>query len=570
MKKALSVTIGGIVFTIEEDAFHLLDEYLKDIRKFFSKNEDHEEIIADIEAGIADKFKQVLHNGKQAIAKKDVDLAIEQMGTINDFKEDENEKENDDSESVKTFIEKRIKGKKLFRDTDNKVLGGVCSGLGNYFGIDPTLVRIVFVVLMFTPLVAFAIVGYFIMMIITPEAKTRIDRMKMSGEEITLSSFSNEEKTEELKEKNSSILGDLFVFPFKILGKIFEAIGKIFPILINIIVGFTIFGIVMATVAFSIVTGIFVFFRDQFMIEAPFRFPVIATDYMFVGFVYFSVILTFIYLIILGVSIIKRRYIINGWMTAGLAAIWILAISGCGVLGVGTGLRIRQEYTNRPIEKKIIIPDLQFSSLTMDRGIDGFEVIYGPQQKITIEGVNTDLERITAVVSEKGDLSIKKELSKKQCIFCGNHGDIKVSIETPTFLSSASVNAPIHGDIDGRIMAPESIYTLDNNAHLTVNEINGYKIQSILKDGAKLTLGGRIDTITANIFENSLLEAQSLISQNADINVVEDGKAYLNSIQTIKGNTGEDGEIHYLNSPVIKASSSANIKQMIEGEIAAE
>lgn len=565
MKKALSVTIGGIVFTIEEDAFQLLDSYLKDVRAYFSQNEDHAEIIADIESGIADKFQQSLRVSKQAVTKEDVELAIEQIGTVNDFKASEGEEKKE-----KTFFESRMKGKTLFRDIDNKVFEGVCAGLGNYFGIDPTFVRIVFIVLIFTPLAALSIIGYLVLWAIVPPAKTRIDRMKMSGEKITLSSFSTEEKLDEPKKKESSI-EKLILLPFRFLGVFFRVIAKIFPLCLNFLAGFCIFGVGVGIVMVSILTGIFVLFRNRFIFDGPLStFPKGVTDYLFIGALYFAVIFAFIYLIILGISVIKRKYIINGWMTAGFIGILVIATIICGIFGAGVSLGISQEYSNQPVTEQAIKLDKQFSSLRVATGLERFDVVYSPTQQVVVSGFKNDIRKISATIDEKGELIIDESLApQKRCIFCGHNGDVKIRIETPS-LSSVTVNMPMHGNIEGVVMTQESTYILGNSAHVTVSGLNGTQIYTVLQTGARLTLKGMADTIVARMLDDSFLEAQTLSVNHADINVLNSGKAYIDATKTLKGNTADEGEIYYVNTPQVTATDSAQIKQMIRGEILPE
>ena len=565
MKKALSVTIGGIVFTIEEDAFHVLDSYLKDVRAYFSQNEDHAEIIADIESGIADKFQQLLRVSKQAVTKEDVDVAIEQIGTVSDFKASEGGEE----KKEKNFFENRIKGKKLFRDIDKKVFEGVCAGLGNYFGIDPTFVRIIFVVLIFTPLAALSIVGYLVLWAIVPPAITRIDRMKMSGEEITLGSFSTEEKTEEPKKKESSIAKLIFL-PFRILGVFFRAIAKITPICLSFLAGFCIFGTGVGVVVVSILTGIFILFRDRFIFDGPLSTFPKGTDYLFIGALYFAVIFAFIYLIILGISVIKRKYIINGWMTAGFVGIWVVAAIICGVFGAGVVLRISQEYSNQPVIERVIKQEKQFSSLRVEADLEKFDVVYGPTQQVVVSGFKNDIGRISTTIDGEGELIIDESPTpQKRCIFCGHNGDVKVHIETP-MLSSVTVNGPMHGDIEGSVMTPESTYILGNRAHITVSGVNSAQIYTVLQTGARLTLKGAVDSIVARVLDYSFLEAQSLSADHADINVLSSGKAYIDATKSLKGNTEDEGEIYYVNAPQVTATDSAHIKQMIRGEMIPE
>ena len=145
MKKTLSINIAGIVFHIEEDAYATLDTYLKSIHAYFKNFEGAKDIVDDIEARIAEKFWNIRETEKtEAITQIHVDALIASLGTIADFQEIEEE----DVKNEQTFNEapKSVFSKSFRRDLSNKKLGGVASGIANYFEIDPIWVRVIMVV----------------------------------------------------------------------------------------------------------------------------------------------------------------------------------------------------------------------------------------------------------------------------------------------------------------------------------------------------------------------------------------------------------------------------------------
>lgn len=145
MKKTLSINIAGIVFHIEEDAFATLDAYLKSIHTYFKNFEGAKDIVDDIEARIAEKFWNIRETEKtEAITLAHVDALIASLGTIADFQEIEVE----DVKQEQAFNDAPKFGfsKAFRRDLSNKKLGGVASGIANYFEIDPIWVRVILVV----------------------------------------------------------------------------------------------------------------------------------------------------------------------------------------------------------------------------------------------------------------------------------------------------------------------------------------------------------------------------------------------------------------------------------------
>jgi len=204
MNKVLNINLGGYPFTIDLDAYAMLEDYLQTIEHHFHDSEGCEEIIADIENRMAELFNEEL--GKRSIVgEKDVQRAVAIMGTPEDFgaepmegdpKKSKNKKRKSKDSDGLNF------GKKLFRDPEDTQVAGVCSGLAAYFGIeDPLWVRLGFVA--FTLSGGVGIPLYIILWTITKEAKSASDRLAMKGEPINVSNIGKkvEEEMDRFSEK---------------------------------------------------------------------------------------------------------------------------------------------------------------------------------------------------------------------------------------------------------------------------------------------------------------------------------------------------------------------------------
>ena len=145
MNKTTSINLGGYFFHIDEDAFKKLSNYFDAVRRSLSPD-GREEIIKDIESRISEIFTEKLGTTKQVIGLKEVDDVIAIMGQPEDYKiEDEAPK----NEYYSSYSNTGSTTKKLYRDKENSLLGGVMSGLGHYFGVDPLWLRIIMVILFF-------------------------------------------------------------------------------------------------------------------------------------------------------------------------------------------------------------------------------------------------------------------------------------------------------------------------------------------------------------------------------------------------------------------------------------
>ena len=197
MKKTFTINIGGSVFHIEDDAFEKLQEYLQLLSRFFKTQDGGPEILQDIESRIAELLQEKIDAGKEAVTIEWVDEIINRMGKPEDFVDQE--------ETAKPAgpDKKGEKNKKrLYRDEENRVLGGVCSGMGAYFNIDPVFLRILFILLLFVGVGISAII-YLILWIVVPLAKTTVQRLEMKGEEATISNIQKTIQEEFSEVKNS-------------------------------------------------------------------------------------------------------------------------------------------------------------------------------------------------------------------------------------------------------------------------------------------------------------------------------------------------------------------------------
>ena len=282
MKKTHTINIGHSIFNIDEDAYEILYKYLDSIKTYFNTIDNEGEIIKDFELRIAENFSSKTSDFKKSIDLNDVKNMIKIMGTLDDFKEIydgvDTENNNDKSEV----------NNKLYRDTSNRIIAGVCSGISEYFKIDPIIVRVVFFIAVPLNLIIYiilwlgipskdfdpnlrkilfrdkenGIIGgvakglsnylkidanlirvfffgslffggagllfYLLLWAFTKEAKTIGQKMNMSGFNINLSNIEDflKKKTRNLNKSESTIVR-IFLFPFRLLAPLVNAILRI-------------------------------------------------------------------------------------------------------------------------------------------------------------------------------------------------------------------------------------------------------------------------------------------------------------------------------------------------------
>ena len=237
MNKTVNINLGGMFFHIDEDAYQKLTRYFDAIKRSLSKSSGQEEIIKDIEMRVSELLTEKQKNEKNVVAIKDVDEVIAVMGQPEDYIiEEDNYSNNATNYSHYTAP---TSTKKLYRDKENGMLGGVLAGLGHYFGIDKVWLRIFVLILVFAW--GTGVLAYIILWIVMPEAITTSEKLEMTGEPVTISNierkvreefdnvsekiknadydrFGNQVKTGAEKLGNS--LGDFIITAFKIFAKL--------------------------------------------------------------------------------------------------------------------------------------------------------------------------------------------------------------------------------------------------------------------------------------------------------------------------------------------------------------
>lgn len=230
MKKTVSINISGVIFNIDEDAYAKLQNYLETIRGYFSNSEGCDEIMADIEARIAEMFSEKVTTSNQVITLSDVEEAISIMGQPEEYLDEETLEGNGNKKQKSQRTSSRG-SKRIYRDSDGKVIGGVCSGLGYYFGIDPLWLRITFVGLFF---LGGGIIIYIILWLIIPKATTTAEKLAMKGESVNVNNIGKavEEEMDNLKDRLNDMAAD--VKNSDIAQKTKGAFDKFFDFVINL------------------------------------------------------------------------------------------------------------------------------------------------------------------------------------------------------------------------------------------------------------------------------------------------------------------------------------------------
>ena len=351
MNKTIIINISGAIFHIEEDAYEILKNYMTEVKKHFGLSADSFEIVTDIENRIAELFSEILKRDlKQVIIIKDVQAIIEQMGRPADFEAaDQADQAASPTEAQMTSGIQR----KLFRDNDDKLIGGVCSGLAHYFSTDAVWIRLLWAALFFAG--GIGLITYIILWIVMPVARTRAEKLAMNGEDVNLETIKNavSDELNDVKKnlskyrdqvKNSGIedrigivLKEIFQFIGKVIQAFFKVFGLTFGVMAIFIGGCLMIGLVVAGIA-----GIF---SPEHVFWFNLPFSMISHDNRLQAVISFTItfFIPLLFLILLGIRILFKRFIMSTQVTNTLLIIWFIALCFTGYLVGSTALQFNKE-----------------------------------------------------------------------------------------------------------------------------------------------------------------------------------------------------------------------------------
>ncbi len=356
MNKTVNINLGGMFFHIDEDAYLKLTRYFDAIKRSLNNSSGQDEIIKDIEMRVSELLTEKQKSEKHVVGLKDVDEVIAVMGQPEDYRLEDEENAN------QSFNYDNRKHKKLYRDKEKGMIGGVATGLGHYFGVDAVWIKIVFLIFVFAGF-GTGILAYFVLWVVTPEAVTTSEKLEMTGEPVTISNIEKKvrEEIDSLSEKFknadydkmgnqvksgaeriSSSFGDFVMTVFKIFAK--------FLGVILIMSGVTVLILLLIGV-FTLGTNVFLDFPWENFIEAG-NF----TDYPIWSFgllMFFAVGIPFFFLTLLGFKLLSpNTKTIGNIAKYTLLAIWIIAVAIAISIGIKQATEI--SYDNKTVEKKVI------------------------------------------------------------------------------------------------------------------------------------------------------------------------------------------------------------------------
>lgn len=372
MKKSININISGVIFHIDEDAYEKLRSYMDSVSLYFEDKKGGKEVIQDIETRIAELLQDRLSEQKEVITISDVEEVIEIMGDPSDFVEEAGE--DSEPKSSKTFFKK---GKRLYRDPENSVLGGVCGGLGSYFGIDPVIIRIIFIVLLFAGYGVWGLV-YLVLWIAIPKAKTVAQKLEMKGEHVTVSNIEKkvQEEYEGVKKNFEKIKRSKgYKESTNVLNEIFTVLGKIILIFLKVVL--VIIGVGFIFAGFAVLMsflGVFFFRSPVFSIDTiegvffplnhylhAFADPL--PSFVLLLSLFFVIVIPLVALIYGGVKLIFNFRAKDRGIGIAALTIWIVSLVMLFTFGL---FEVRKYVSDANLTEKHVLDETQYETIYLD------------------------------------------------------------------------------------------------------------------------------------------------------------------------------------------------------------
>lgn len=545
MKKTINVNLAGRIFYVEEDAYPVLDTYLKDVKAHFNKFADSEEILRDIEARIAEQLMPEHKDAQPIVNLESVQKVMAAMGNPADFSE--TEQGLPEKETPHTSDNEQTTKRRFFRNGDDAILGGVSSGIASYFDVDPLWIRLAFVIATLTG--GYGILIYIILWIVIPNAETPTQKLEMKGDKLTLKAIeqSVKEKIIDHPEARKGVrkVGNAI---HEIVNRLVLVVGKFFKIIIRIVGAGLLLGTLLALVGLVIGSIGLAASGTSPYIEFPLRdFFGQHMFYLAVTVGFFLVFVPLMLLALTGTTMITCKNKFRLAPVAALIATWILAA------GIGVGVAARhaprvQEFIDTNPAYKIVSNTKSVDAFTKLEVRSGVRVTleHGAVYSVQIDATEKDQRRLQATV-QNSVLTIEKQNNTQDqwCILC-LHKRPHITITTPTL---SSISAENSATIDGEnLVVGELVLSLKNSSSANL-KLQATDLQLTAENAAHARLSGTALNVHIRARNASRINAQELAAQSVQVESENTSSVVVQASEKLTAQARNGSRIRYTGNP---------------------
>jgi phage shock protein PspC (stress-responsive transcriptional regulator) len=508
MNKTININLGGFFFHIDEIAYQKLQRYLESISKSLSDDpKGKNEIIADIEARISELLSEKIMDARQVVNESDIDDIIVIMGQPEDYTEAKQEY----SDANYSYNRNSTSGKKLFRDGDDKFLGGVASGIAHYLDLDTIWIRLGLLALLVFG--GFGVLLYIFLWILLPEAKTTVEKLQMEGEPVNIdniekkireefnnvsenvSVFANKaseklkdganefsekmSKTFSGKTKKNNGLQDLFDTLGKIILVTFKVMSKFIGVLIIFVSAAVILSLIIG--GFSIGSLAWLNLSGEYLHYPPFFYDSVLPIWLLTVCGFLLIGIPFLILFILGLRILSSNLKkISKPVSLTLLGIWIIAL----LTMIFTGLEFGTSHSthgksseknniniikNDTIKLKMINDDAIYYRHNLKRTtykeeveIEGAKMVYSNNIRVAVKKSNSDESYLVIQKESRGQNKSKANNNSKKINY--KYEVIDNTITLDAYYLSAFKNIWKDEEINITLFIPKNITVYFDNS----------------------------------------------------------------------------------------------------------
>lgn len=521
MKKTLTINLNGYVFNIDEDAYQVLNQYLEDLGRHFAADEK-EEILKDIEARVAELFSEKLVN-RNVVELHDVQEVIEQLGQPNEFEDESGtQTHTQTAEPQQNFTAgERRKMRKLYRDTANKRLGGVAAGLAAYVDWDPTLVRILFLIVMILSL-GWTVFIYILMWIFIPEANSVAQRLEMQGVEPTAENIGSYAATTDTTTASTP----------SPLAKIL----KVIAIVVLSIIGIGLFASVMGVLILSIM-----------LIFHLLPIAVSLNEILLLASIGLFLIIPAIAIVMFCVYLVGNRKPRHKWTVWVLLGLWLASIVGMSIFGVNAYYH-RDKWDSEEIQNGLL-------KYWDDDDADYDEQYYSNEDRDNGDFHAIDAEEAITVRFVQGD-STSVEVKAPQSKIGKVRTDIRNGV---LYIRNENQNMKGNQHIIVYVTAPQldKIKMSEACNFECEGDVNFQKLEVQVEEASRVKLTGKIDTLNVRAEEAAHADLEDVTADVATIRAEEASHVAMGIARELRIQTTEASAVTYKGVPQLLQKSSS-------------
>ncbi len=527
MNTTININLAGMAFQIDDDAYKMLRSYLESIERELT-SEDSSEVMRDIESRVAELFRDLCRQQRaEVVTAEMVRAVIAQLGKPADFKDEEEAEQSSFSAMLK---------RKLYRDPSNKIIAGVCSGLGHWFGIDAIWVRLIFLLCLLLWGVTLPI--YLVLWLVMPEAQTAAQRLSMRGEQATVENIEREISEQRTSESGSA------------QGCLWTGV-KIVVLCIGLF-----FLFIAATIFTAVITGLTGALSGLAVLS-----PLGALSALFSGNHVHAIVLSILIVIVIGLPIFCLVAAIfkyaNGERVTSRSVwialvIWLLSLIGATGLGIYELINNEQLWNELVFEQIDDFDDFDGDSTATASGTSAISVtefhsivVSGAAdirltqaEECYIEGKESDLKKIEVVdsvlyVSTKDNLrrGVHLWIQAKELRSLEMQGATKVKTPQPLSIKRLSLRSEGASEVDLKLDCNELIVNAEG--------------------ATDIELEGRAQSLTIDVEGASKVDAENLVAERAVVKTAGPTKVELNVTEHIEAYPSALSIIEYRGEPTV-------------------